>query len=94
MNLVGNIDGKQCFLVFSMVSPVFLMVTFVIVYPTIEDDEIPGKVKWKPGMKKKKSERVDATWNPKGWSYLKHLISNCSNFYRMRLFTKVLYLHR
>ena len=36
------------------------------VYPTIEDDEIPGKVKWKPGMKKKKSERVDATWNPKG----------------------------
>ncbi|XP_028408036.1 lysine-specific demethylase 7B-like isoform X2 [Dendronephthya gigantea] len=36
------------------------------VYPTIEDDETPGKVKWKPGMKKKKSERVDATWNPKG----------------------------
>ncbi|XP_046841097.1 lysine-specific demethylase 7A-like [Xenia sp. Carnegie-2017] len=36
------------------------------VYPTIENDEISGKVKWKPGMKKKKSERVDATWNPKG----------------------------
>ncbi|CAB4012912.1 Hypothetical predicted protein, partial [Paramuricea clavata] len=36
------------------------------VYPTIEDDDIPSKVKWKPGMKKKKSERVDATWNPKG----------------------------
>jgi hypothetical protein len=38
----------------------------IVVYPTIEDDDIPGKVKWKPGMKKKKSERVDATWNPKG----------------------------
>ena len=54
--------------------------SLVLVYPTIEDDELPGKVKWKPGMKKKKSERVDATWNPKGQEPPPTLLCNKAGF--------------
>lgn len=37
-----------------------------VVYPPLAEmtDEDKG-TSWKPGQKKKKSERVDSTWNPK-----------------------------
>ena len=67
-NSVYSRSHKNCQLDFLPLKPPWLKKVFsrIVVYPTIEDDDIPGKVKWKPGMKKKKSERVDATWNPKG----------------------------
>lgn len=42
------------------------IVSFLVVYPPLaemaDDDKSSG---WKPGQRKKKSEKVDSTWNPK-----------------------------
>lgn len=42
------------------------IVSFFVVYPPLaemaDDDKSSG---WKPGQRKKKSEKVDSTWNPK-----------------------------
>ena len=40
----------------------------MIVYPPLAEMTDEEKGSWKPGQKKKKSERVDATWNPKSKS--------------------------
>ena len=37
----------------------------LLVYPPLAEMADDDKGNWKPGQKKKKSERVDATWNPK-----------------------------
>lgn len=38
---------------------------FLTAYPPLSEMVDEEKSNWKPGMKKKKSEKVDATWNPK-----------------------------
>ena len=71
---------RTCNNLFVVLKQLVSLYLLILVYPTIEDDEQPGKVKWKPGMKKKKSERVDATWNPKGQELSKCLIFSILQF--------------
>lgn len=50
-----------------MAKKVFLCV-FVVYPPLAEMTDEDKAVSWKPGQRKKKSEKVDSTWNPKSKS--------------------------
>lgn len=41
---------------------------FVVYPPLAEMTDEDKAISWKPGQRKKKSEKVDSTWNPKSKS--------------------------